>query len=60
MLVWLRRRRRNAEESSDLSCIGLVTTVGEVVEDGLGVVGDARRGGDLLAAEADRGGSQRS
>ena len=38
---------------SDLSCIGLVTTLGEVVEDGLGGVGDAWRGGDLLAAEAD-------
>ena len=33
----------------DLSCIGLVTTLGEVVEDGSGVVGDARRRGDLLA-----------
>jgi len=27
-----------------------VTTVSEVVEDGLGVVGDARWGGDLLVA----------
>jgi hypothetical protein len=47
-------------DRSDLSCIGLVTTLGEVVEDGLGVVGDARRGGELLAAEADRGASKRS
>jgi hypothetical protein len=36
-----------------LSCIGLVTTLVEVVEDGLGGVGDAWPGGDLLAAEAD-------
>jgi hypothetical protein len=41
---------------SDLSCIGLVITLGEVVEDGLGVVGDARGRGDLLGAEADGGG----
>jgi hypothetical protein len=40
----------------DLSCIGLVITLGEVVEDGLGVVGDARGRGDLLGAEADGGG----
>jgi hypothetical protein len=26
---------------SDLSCIGLVATLSKVVEDGLGVVGDA-------------------
>jgi hypothetical protein len=45
---------------SDLSCIGLVTTLSQVVEDGLGVVGDARWGGDLLVAEADGGGPQRS
>jgi hypothetical protein len=36
-----------------------MAAVGEVLEDGLGVVGDARRRGDLLVAEADRGGSQR-
>ena len=36
-----------------LSRIGLVTTAGEVVQDLLG------RGGDLLAAEGDRGGLQR-
>ena len=47
-------------ESSDLSCIGLVTTLGEVVEDGLGWFGDARGRGDLLAAEADGGCSHRS
>jgi hypothetical protein len=46
--------------SLDLSCIGLVTTLGEVVEEGSGVVGDERWGGDLLVAEADRGGPQRS
>jgi transposase-like protein len=40
-------------QTSDLSCIGLVTTFGEVVEDGLGWFGDARWCGDLLAAEAD-------
>jgi hypothetical protein len=40
----------------DLSCIGLVTTPSEVVEEGLGVVGDAWRGGELVVAEADGGG----
>jgi hypothetical protein len=45
---------------SGLSCIGLVATLGEVVEDGLGVVGDAWWRGDLLVAEADGGGPQRS
>jgi hypothetical protein len=44
----------------DLSCIGLVTTLSKVVEDGLGVVGDAWWRGDLLVAEADGGGPQRS
>ena len=39
----------------DLSCIGLVTTLGEVVADGLGWFGDVRGGGDLLVAEADGG-----
>ena len=39
--------------SLDLSCIGLVTTLVEVVKDGVGGVGDAWPGGDLLAAEAD-------
>jgi hypothetical protein len=43
-------------QDSYLSCIGLVITLGEVVEDGLGVVGDARGRGDLLGAEADGGG----
>ena len=41
-----------------LSCITLVTTRGEVVEDSLGVVWDLWRGGDLLSAEADRGRAQ--
>jgi hypothetical protein len=45
-----------AETPSDLSCIGLVTTPSEVVEEGLGVAGDAWRGGELLVAEADGGG----
>lgn len=40
--------------SQDLSCITLVTTRGEGVEEALGVVWDVRRGGDLLSAEADR------
>ena len=39
----------------DLSCIGLVTTLGEIVEDGLGVVWDTRGRGELLIAEADGG-----
>jgi hypothetical protein len=47
-------------DASNLSCIGLVTTLSKVAEDGLGVVGDARWGGDLLVAEADGGGPQRS
>ena len=51
----LARWRSWSTSSSDLSCIGLVTTLGEVVEDGLGVVGDAWWGGDLLVAEADGG-----
>jgi hypothetical protein len=33
-----------------------VTTLGEVVEDLLGGSGDPPLGGDLLAAEGDRGG----
>jgi hypothetical protein len=44
----------------DLSCIGLVTTLGEVVEEGAGVAGNARWGGDLLVAEANSGCSHRS
>jgi hypothetical protein len=35
-----------------------VTILGEVAEDGSGVVGDAQWGGDLLVAETDRGCSQ--
>jgi hypothetical protein len=57
------RRRSNAvvvSEPTDLSCIGLVTTLSKVVEDGLGVVGDAWWRGDLLVAEVDGGGPQRS
>ena len=50
---------RDSRFTSGLSCIGLVTTLSEVVEDGLGVVGDAWWGGDLLVAEADGGCSQR-
>ena len=38
----------------------LVTTLAEVVEDDLRVVGDARRNADLLVAEADGCGPQRS
>jgi hypothetical protein len=46
-------------QKSDLSCIGLVITLGEVVEeDGLGWFGDAWWRGDLLVAEADGGGPQ--
>jgi hypothetical protein len=47
------------ESELDLSCIGLVTAVGEVVEDGFGFVGDAWRRGDLLTAQADGCRSQR-
>lgn len=42
------------DHRSGLSCITLVTTRGEGVEEALGVVWDVRRGGDLLSAEADR------
>src|SRR5690349_3757728 len=44
---------------SDLSCIGLVTTASEVVQDLSGRGRDTGFGGDLLAAEGDRGGPQR-
>ena len=47
------------ESELDLSCIGLVTAVGEVGEDGFGFVGDAWRRGDLLTAQADGCRSQR-
>jgi hypothetical protein len=40
-----------------LSCIGLVTTLGEVVEDLLDGGGDSGFGGDLPTAEGDRGGA---
>jgi hypothetical protein len=55
---WLADSLADSEQAcrSYLSCIGLVITLGEVVEDGLGVVGDARGRGDLLGAEADGGG----
>jgi len=46
--------------SSNLSCIGLVTTLSKVVEDGPCVVGDPGWRGDFLVAEADGGGRQRS
>src|SRR3954471_5863189 len=42
-----------------LSCIGLVTTASEVVQDLSGRGRDTGFGGDLLTAEGDRGGPQR-
>jgi hypothetical protein len=50
-----RRDRHRVTPLLDLSCIGLVTTLCEVVQDLLGGGGDSRFGGDLLAAEGDRG-----
>jgi hypothetical protein len=49
------RVRADLVPGPGLSCIGLVTTLGEVVEDGLRPVRDAWWGGDLLGAEADGG-----
>ena len=46
-------KARICVRQSYLSCIGLVTTVGEVVEDSLCWFGDARWCSDPLAAEAD-------
>jgi hypothetical protein len=40
---------------SGLSCSGLVTTPTEVVQEGPGLGGDARLGGDLLGADGDGG-----